>query len=95
MKKVRLGFVVTVAGFMFLAQGCVSNIIGINDKNIEKKYGTKDYNQISKEQRIVGNEINIERGSNEVMLGYLLILKELPSTVNSIVKDVKEVRDEL
>ena len=94
MKKVRLGFVVTVVGFMFLTQGCVSNIISMNDKNIEKKYGTKDYNQISKEQRIVGNEINIERGSNEVMLGYLLILKELPSTVNSIVKDVKEVRDE-
>ncbi len=93
MKKVKLWLM--VVGFMFLTQGCVSNMLDMNAKSIEAKHGTQDYNQISKEQRITANEINIERGSNDVFFGYLLLLREIPSTAKSIVKDVKEIRDEL
>ena len=95
MKKVSLKFVVVVVGCMFLTQGCVSNMVGMNTKKIEEKYGTKNQSQISREQRVVGNEINNERGSIEVMKGYLLILKGIPTIAKSIVTDVKEVRDEL
>jgi hypothetical protein len=89
MKKTRL---LTVIVFAILFQGCVSDMIGMNESSIMKKYNSRDYGRISNGQTIEINEINKERASVALVRESIYAIDEARTIGKRVVRDIKNIR---